>query len=227
MRIPPRTSVLAALAATVLLTAACDSGQSEGSYRDRILGRLPERAMDELREQGPAAIPELIVLTQDPEPEVARVGLNLINMIRPKEAAQEAIPAVLDALKYPNEQIRNTAVQTLKAMRPVSIPFILQGISSSDPKIKEGSLKVAAKGLGKEAAPGIDKLMAVAQSGSDQEKTWAAMALASIGSAAERSIPVLQQAAASVSSENDKKMINGCIKRISDAKKPGMYTDSR
>jgi hypothetical protein len=53
------------------------------------------------------------------------------------------------------------------------------------------------------------------------------MALASIGSAAERSIPTLERAAESVTKEDDKRIIKGCVKRIQDAHKPGMYTDSR
>lgn len=218
-----------ALASALVLLASCDSGSSydQGSYRDRLLGRLPERAMDELREKGAGAIPDLIILTQDPDPQVASTGIKLVGMIKPKESAEPAMPALVEAMAHPEEPVRNMAISELKAMQPVSVSYVLTAMNSGNAYIRRGALTVASKGLGPAAKPGIPQFEKLLQGGSDQEKVLAAMALASIGSPAMRSIPLLQRAAESVKGADQKKMINGCVKRLEKADQPGMYTDSR
>lgn len=222
-----RTCTPVALTVLALLFAACDAGHNEGSYRDRLLGRLPERAMSELREQGPAAIPELIALTTDPVPEVASKGILLITMIKPSSDATDAIPALMEAMKYPDKRVRDLAVGALKGMQPASIPYVLQGLSAGDKQVRRGSLEVASKGLGKGAKAGIPKFNSILSTGTDQEKVWAAFALASIGSPAMDSIPLIERAAEGITKKDWKHLVKGCAKRLKDSTKAGMYTDSR
>ena len=222
---PRRVALLALLLAVGVLATACDSGKSNEPMRERLMGRMADEAVEELREQGAAALPELVELARDPEPEVARTALAIIGFLDAE--AEPAIPAVIEVLQHPDEGVRGIAVQTLKGLKKWSTPYLVQALPGSSGSKRSQILLVMSKGLGKEAAPAVGTLTKIVRTGNATDITHAAMALASIGSAAESAIPALEAAVDKVKTNDQRKMIKGCIKRISDAHKPGMYTDSR
>lgn len=222
---PRRVALLALLLVVGVVATACDSGRSNEPMRERLMGRLADAAVEELREQGRAALPQLVELAGDPEPEVARTALALIGML--EADAEPAIPALINLLQYPDPGVRNIAVQTLKSLKKWSTKYLVDAVGSTSGMKRQQILLVMSKGLGKGAAPAVGTLTKIVRSGSEKEKVYAAMALASIGSAAESAIPALEAAVDQVTTNDHRKMIKGCIKRIGDSKKPGMYTDSR
>lgn len=222
----PRGAWIVALLVLVATVAtACDGGGTKEPMRERLMGRMADEAMQELRDQGASALPQLVELALDQEAEVADCGVSLIGMLGAE--AEPAIPQLIQVLQHPDERVRKITRETLKSLKNWSTTHLIGALSSTSGRLRTEVLHTMSMGLGKDAAPAVGTLTQIVRSGNAQEKTYAAMALASIGSAAESAIPALEAAVDQVKTNDQRRMIKGCIKRIGDAKKPGMYTDSR
>lgn len=104
----------------------------------------PGRIQMAVTELGPAAVPELVHLLQDENPEVrahAAVALNWIG-----RGAREAVPALIQSLEDEANSVRQAAAFALLRMGPESknaVPALIQALHDADPEVR----RVAAMAL--------------------------------------------------------------------------------
>jgi hypothetical protein len=103
----------------------------------RVNGALPvyekwdmqETAARSLGRIGPAAVPELILALQDPNPLLRRQAASVLARIGPD--AKSAVPALTALLDDPDERVRKTATYALGQIGPAAaeaVPVLMQVI---------------------------------------------------------------------------------------------------
>ena len=142
-----------------------------------------------------------------------------------KDAAAPAIPALVQALKI--DGARQRAEYAIRSFGDAAVDPLVKALDSGDAILVKRAAAVLAGGLGKAAKPAIPGLVRLLQTGDDTDKINAMGALASIGSAAEPTLPEIQKAGDASSNAEVKRAAKNATKRIEDAKKPGMLTESR
>lgn len=198
----------------VAVLTALASAPASAPTAERGTFELTDEAMVELSRQGAAALPELVTLARDPDPYVVRTALPLIGMLGAK--AEPAIPTVLELLQHQDAGVQHIAVYTLKSLKPWSTPYVVEALEGASGSRRAALLRVLSRGFGPGAAAAVPALTRALRTGSAEEKTHAAMALASIGKAAEPAIPALEVAVEQVRTQDQRRMIKGCIRRIQD-----------
>lgn len=221
-RIRPFALLLGLLLAVSLTVAGC-SRRSKGPIRDRVAAGDSD-ALGELKEQGAAAVPKLMELMQDADPNVVVNAVNLLGGLG--DAAKPAVPLLIQALKMPG--VKTQAGYALRGIGKAGAEGMVSALESGDAETKKLVAEVMSGGVGPEFKAAVPALTRLVETGDAKTKTHAAMALAAIGSASESALPALRTAAETAGLTSDqKRMIEGTIKRIEDAKKPGAYTKSR
>lgn len=217
-----------ALFGLVALSTGCSDSSSSGSGGSSsgtsVRDRLTSGQMESVRNQGVGAKSELIALMGDSDPNVRAAAATAIGFLKADGAS--AIPAMLAAMKH--DMGRPQIMYAITDMGSAALPYLLNGVASTDVTVRRYSTEILAKaGFGKAAAEAVDPLIAILKSSDDDKiKTHAVMALAAIGTAAEPALPTIQAVAADAKGDL-KVQADGAIRRINDASKPGQYTESR
>ncbi len=217
---------VALIGLVVISTGCSDSSSSSGgsSSSKSVRDRLATGDMESVRGQGVGAKSELIALMGDSDANVRAAAATAIGFLKADGAS--AIPAMLAAMKH--DMGRPQIMYAITDMGSAALPYLLNGVSSTDVTVRRYSTEILAKaGFGKDAADAVDPLIAILKGSDDDKiKTHAVMALAAIGTAAEPALPTIQAVAADAKGDL-KVQADGAIRRINDASKPGQYTESR
>ncbi len=215
-------AILVGLAVLLPLSACSKSGSASNKSLSQRIAEGDSSALGALRAKGAAAIPQLIELMKDPNPDVVVNAVMLVGMLG--DAGKPAVPTLIQAMKVPG--VKGRAMDALASLRRVATPDMVTAFDSGDDALKKLIVESWSHGVGgeaKDAVPGLTKYLSTSDS---DARVWAAMALANIGSAAKSALPALH-AAAEAAPEKDKRMFAGVIKRIEDSDKPGMYSEHR
>ena len=86
---------------------------------------------------GPAAVPALIQLLQDPNPEVRAHAAVALNWIGP--GARDAVPALVRALQDDRRRVRQGAAFALFRIGPDAkdaVPVLIKALQDEDPEVR-------------------------------------------------------------------------------------------
>ena len=180
--------------------------------------------LESVRRRGDHVVPELIACL-DSESSTVRVNAAQALGLR-GGAAATAVPALLRAMEAP--ETRNDLAFSIVSLGRDGLPHLVDGLSAEDAGVRAAAAEVLATGgYGTLAEPAVAPLIRILESDApDAVKTHAVMALAATGVGAEPALPLLERLAASASGAL-KTQAAGAVRRIRDARKPGMLTPSR
>ncbi len=133
-----------------------------------------------------AAVEALVGATTHSDARVRRAALRAVRRLRP--AVKDLAPLVARQLADSDPSVVLPALHTLADMDEDAVPFLLESLA--DPKARYWA-SVALAEIGPEAAPAVESLARVAESGEVPERMQALLALASIGEKAAAAAPVM------------------------------------
>jgi len=95
-------------------------------------------ASESLVRVGPSAVPALIeVLVKGPSVEARKSAAETLEKLGP--GAEPAIPALLQALKDPDDAIVLAASSALGAAGPKAVPGLTEALKHEDPRVREAA----------------------------------------------------------------------------------------
>jgi HEAT repeat protein len=150
---------------------------------------------DDLARIGPATIPGLIAIMQDPKSKVHHLAAKALGLLVPK--SDKALLPLLAALKSPDKNDRKAAATALGNVTTRPKEAIAPLIELL--KDKEGSVRNAAAGAlrnvqGPVTEPVVPVLIELVMHGTPNQRRKAAQTLARYGAAAESALPTLRKA---------------------------------
>jgi len=179
------------LAAALLISACGDSGPPSLENTNYWRAKLSKGEGDDyVVSKGSAAVPLIRELLQDQNEWVVQSGARVASKIGAPAAA--VVPSLVEALeRYPTQVF---VMQALAKMKGSSVEYLVPLLKRNDAKAQELGVK-ALNGIGHEAAPAIEPLMAIIEdtAASNALRRHALVTLGSIGTPAESVMDRLQK----------------------------------
>ena len=150
-------------------------------------------AIDKFYDLGQAAVPTLIDLVKDSEPDTRRTAIRILGHIGP--AAIAAVPSLAATLKEKDSEDRSVAAISLGQIGSDSAPAVAalsEALAETDGSIRVCSIEALGR-IGPAAAPATAGLIERLHDKSPTVRSAAARALGQIGPAAKAALPELEK----------------------------------
>ncbi|MBV9110710.1 MAG: HEAT repeat domain-containing protein [Gemmatimonadetes bacterium] len=119
-----------------------------------------------------------------------------------------ARPALLDAARSTDRQVRNNAVQALGLLKvEEAIPLMVEALAEEDDPFLPGTAAIALADFGRKAAPALPALVRLLDT---NDAAHAAGALGGLGAAGADAIPHLERALAGAREAGDDELVEEC-----------------
>lgn len=119
-----------------------------------------------------------------------------------------ARPALLDAARSTDPQVRNNAVQALGLLKvEEGIPVLVEALSDAEDAFLPGTAAIALAAFGRKATPALPALVRLLDTG---DAPYAAAALGGVGAAGAEAIPHLERALAGAREAGDDELVEEC-----------------